>query len=427
MSQKILIISESIDVEDSSGSKANVALIRNLRKAGFELRVYHYTRREVQWDDIDCVSIEENRRSLLFLLSRTERYLRYIFKIRLNKTLERLFGFSFTLLNDRNSIITALRNSNDFKPDLVLTLSKGGSFRPHHALLGLPEFHDKWMAYIHDPYPMHWYPPPYPWFEPGYHQKEDFMKNVASRCTITAFPSKILMEWMGSKFEEFKKKGVVIPHQIDHENQPKASQLLAKDLVVKPEKFTVLHAGNLIQGREPFGLLEGFREFLSQSEEARQSAELVFIGGENYYSDILNEFEREVSQFKNSKEKLDFDTVQVLQHNASVNIILEAKSEISPFLPGKFPHCIAANKKILLLGPPNSESRRLLGFEYPYWSEIDDKRKITLLLSELFENWKKDKASMELNRPDLEEYLSVNQLSKTMDSIFQPKKEESHE
>lgn len=419
--KKILIIAESIDVEDSSGSKANVALIKNLKKAGYHLKVYHYTRKDIQIEGIECISIDEDRRSLFFFLSRAERYLRYWFKLKLNKLLENRFGFSFTLLNDRNSIVEALKNENDFDPDLVVTLSKGGSFRPHHALLKIPKWHSKWMAYIHDPYPMHWYPPPYPWYEPAYQQKEAFMKKVASRCAITAFPSQILMEWMGSKYADFQKKGIVIPHQIDEDYQIKESQNYSDAILIKPEKFSVIHAGNLIRGREPFGLLEGFRRFLSASAKAREMAELIFLGGGNYYSDYLNEYEDKMPQFKQSREKLDFDSVQFLQNNASVNIILEAKSEISPFLPGKFPHCIAANKKILLLGPPRSESRRLLGMEYPYWAEIDDSKKIALLLEELFKNWQTNKEDMRLNRHDLEEYLSVSNLSNIMDSIFATK------
>jgi hypothetical protein len=102
-----------------------------------------------------------------------------------------------------------------FKPDLVLTLSKGGSFRPHHALLKMPELQKKWMAYIHDPYPMHFYPKPYTWTEAGARQKEEFMKEVALKAEITAFPSKLLMDWMGSHYAPYQTKGVVIPHQVD--------------------------------------------------------------------------------------------------------------------------------------------------------------------------------------------------------------------
>ena len=45
---KILVVVESLDVNDSSGTKGRVALINNLAKAGFDLDVLHYTQKEVQ-------------------------------------------------------------------------------------------------------------------------------------------------------------------------------------------------------------------------------------------------------------------------------------------------------------------------------------------------------------------------------------------
>jgi hypothetical protein len=44
---KILVIVDSINVNDSSGSKANVALIQNLAACGFEVQVLHYTQKEI--------------------------------------------------------------------------------------------------------------------------------------------------------------------------------------------------------------------------------------------------------------------------------------------------------------------------------------------------------------------------------------------
>jgi hypothetical protein len=93
---------------------------------------------------------------------------------------------------------------------------------------------------------------------------------------------------------------------------------------------------------------------------------------------------------------------------------LEAKSEISPFLPAKFPHCVQANKVILSLAPYYSETKRLLGADYNYWSEIDDVPKIALLIAELYGLWQDDLANLELNRPDLAHYLSVAYLKKAM-------------
>jgi len=109
--------------------------------------------------------------------------------------------------------------------------------------------------------------------------------------------------------------------------------------------------------------------------------------------------------------------VDLVQKSASVNVILEAKSEISPFLPGKFPYCVAAGKPIILLGPWYSESRRLLGENHPYLAEIDEVEKIADHLENLFRQWKKNVENLKLNRPDLENYLSEDYLKETIDKI----------
>lgn len=408
---KILILVESIDVDDSSGSKANMALIKNLAKAGFYLKVYHYTRKEISIDGIECIRIPEKRKSLLFFLSRSERYLRYFTKIKLNKPLENAFGFSFTLKNDRNSMVSALTEEKKFNPDWVLTLSRGGSFRPHHALLKLPEWHKKWIAYIHDPYPMHWYPKPYTWHEPGFEQKEQFMKAVADKCAVTAFPSQLLLEWMGKHDANYARKGVVIPHQIDTTRSIKGRD--DESILIDPEKFNLVHAGNLLQARKPHGLVEGFKLFLHRNPEAE--AKLFQIGPGAHYANYFEEQLTTEPRIEFINANRPFREVQKIQLEASVNIILEADADFSPFLPGKFPHCIKANKPILLLGPEKSEARRLLGKDYPYWSEINDTNEIARHIEVLYINWKK--GYCRLDRKDLENYLSANYLKEVIQDL----------
>ena len=58
---RILVISESINVEDSSASKGRVALINNLQLAGYTLKVLHYSHQEIQLQGIDCELIRENK------------------------------------------------------------------------------------------------------------------------------------------------------------------------------------------------------------------------------------------------------------------------------------------------------------------------------------------------------------------------------
>ena len=409
---KILVVVDSINIEDSSGSKANVALIDNLVEAGFEILVCHYTLKNIQLQGVNCFAVPEIKHSPLYFFSRLQRVFARNFNWNLAPFLEKLFGFSFTFFNDTNSIAKALKKST-FEPDLVLTLSKGTSFRPHYAVLKLPEWHGKWMAYVHDPYPVHYYPRPYNWIEPSYKQKQQFFLEVSNKAKYSAFPSLLLQEWMGTYFPDFLQTGVVIPHQ-NARYEIKNNKFPAYFDV---SKFNIVHAGNLMAQRSPKGLIEGFKMFLKLNPEAEKEARLLLLGNAEDHSIMLEDYKNDSPEIYVFNGSIPFDEVFLLQMNASVNVILEAKSEISPFLPAKFPHCVAANQVILSLAPYYSETRRLLGDDYPYWTEQDDVKKIAALMEKLYFLWKQNPDNLRLNRRDLEEYLSVNHLKKVVNEL----------
>ncbi|MBP1224010.1 UDP-glycosyltransferase [Flavobacterium sp. 1355] len=407
MIKKILIVVDSINIDDSSGSKANVALINNLHEAGFELLVYHYTRRNINLKKINTFKIPEIKYSFLYFLSRFQRVFSRNFKVNLAPFFEKRFGFSFTFFNDIKSISSALKKQS-FDPDLVLTLSKGASFRPHYAVLKLPQLHKKWMAYIHDPYPFHYYPRPYNWVEPGYDFKEFFFQELSQKANYTAFPSQLLKEWMSSYFPEFSKTGIIIPHQ----NEKYEVQNTDFPSYFDASQFNLMHAGNLMKQRSPEGLLKGFTLFLENNPSAKNDAKLILLGDASYHSEMLKQYN--ISQIYIHNGNKAFDEVYHLQKNVSVNIILEAKGEISPFLPAKFPHCVEADKTILSLAPYYSETRRLLGGGYSFWSEVDDVNKIAQLIEKLYQVWKQNPDNLLLNRKDLESYVSVAHLKEIM-------------
>lgn len=406
------MVVDSINIEDSSGSKANVALIKNLAEAGFDVLVYHYTLQNIQLAAVQCYAIPEIKCSPFYFLSRIQRVFSRSFTVNVAKFLEKIFGFSFTFYNDTNSILKALKKLT-FQPDLVLTLSKGGSFRPHYALLKLPEFHYKWMAYVHDPYPFHFYPRPYTWVEPNYKSKEIFFSKVAEKAKFSCFPSQLLLEWMGSFYPNFLQTGLVIPHQ-NAIFQQKCTEF---PHYFDVSKFNLLHAGNLLNARSPEGLIEGLKLFLVKYPEARKDVRLLMIGSVSGYVEMLLEYQKIIPEFFFYDGNIAFDEVYHIQKNASVNIILEAKSEISPFLPAKFPHCVEANKIILSLAPYYSETKRLLGINYEYWAEASDAALIGKLIEKLYHLWIENPENLLLNRKDLEEYLSVDFLRKTIENL----------
>lgn len=410
---KILVVVDSINIEDSSGSKANVALIHNLVEAGFEVLVYHYTLKNISLDGVNCFAIPEIKYSPLYFLSRLQRIVQRNFKVNLAPLLEKLFGFSFTFFNDTNSIAKALKKCS-FQPDLVLTLSKGASFRPHYAVLQLPELHHKWVAYVHDPYPFHNYPRPYTWVESSYRQKEAFFMQVSERAKYSAFPSQLLLEWMGSYYPNFLKTGVIVPHQNAKYHFEGSGQSPVFPDYFDASKFNLLHAGNLMKQRSPEGLIEGYVLFLLKNREARGDSRLLLLGPASYHSKLLEIYQKSYPEIYIHNGHVAFEEVYRLQKNVSVNIILESKSEISPFLPAKFPHCVEANKAILSLAPYYSEIRRLLGKDYLYWSEVDDVDAIADLIEKMYRSWKQNPEDLLLNRKDLEAYLSVDYLKKVI-------------
>lgn len=412
---KILVVAESIDIEDSSGTKGRVALIKNLVGIGYNVSVLHYTRRHISIEGVNCIAIKELKFNILYVLSRVRRVTLRHFKIDLFKWVDKIFGFSFSFYNDSKSIATAIKKHYSDE-DLIITLSKGASFRTHHALLRLPHLYDKWMAYVHDPYPFHFYPRPYNWIQDGYRSKEHFFKDVSEKARHSAFPSLMLRDWMGSNFPNFIKTGIIVPHQHlmglseGNENLPD---------YLRNDCFSVLHAGNLMKQRPPEGLIEGYLLFLKNNTEAIDTSQLILLGKASYFHQELLNYEAQHSQFYYSHGYVPYNEVTNVQNNVSVNVILESKSEISPFLPGKFPHCVFANKPILALGPFYSETKRLLGDNYAYWSEVNDVERIASLLEQLYREWKTNKKEFKLNRPDLEDYVSSKFLKTQFQNVFQ--------
>ncbi|WNH11634.1 hypothetical protein [Thalassobellus suaedae] len=267
---------------------------------------------------------------------------------------------------------------------------------------------------MHDPYPFVCYPPPYDWKDPGHKQKQAFFKSVSDHAKFSGFPSMLLKDWMGGYFPNFIKTGIVIPHQ-DSEVELNHS---VNPTYFDASKFNLLHAGNLMKQRNPEGLIKGFKLFLDNNPKAKEETRLLLLGNAAYHKSFIEKNVATIPEIHTQLSNVPFDEVYSLQKKVSVNIILEANSEISPFLPGKFPHCISAKKLILHLGPLNSETKRLLGEEYEYHSRVDDVGKIALLIERLYYIWKEDPNRLVLYREDLLYYISKDYLKKSINDLL---------
>ena len=408
--KKILIVVESLDSNHSSGIKGRIALINNLKECGYQLKVYHYSRIDIAIPDIESISIPEKRRNIFYILSRLQRLFTRITKKNINPFVESILGFSFTFFSDVYSIKKALKKEIDFNPDWVLTLSYASSFRPHRALLSIPKWHKKWLAYVHDPYPMHSYPRPYDWVEPGHQYKRKFFLEIVEKSKFIVYPSKLLADWMESYYPKQKGKEIIIPHQISK----KEIESVELPTFFESTKFNILHAGSLMSARKPYGLINAFELFLKEIPEAKIDANLIFVGKNTVFENYMLKKQIELPQLIVS-DYLPFQKVYTMQKTASVNVIIEAKGSISPFLPGKMPHIISVEKPILLLGPIYSESKRLLSVNFDNWSEIDDEGKIKEIIIKLYKNWKGD--IIDYDYSFVKEYLSLGYLKNIIDNL----------
>lgn len=412
--KSILVLAETIDIDSTSAGKANMGFIQSLVKEGFDVVVYHYSHKEFLNDSVRLVLVKENKLHLHYYLSRAQRVLQRITKRNFSRAIENRFGFSFTFKNDAKSMALAIKEVGE-EADLIVTLSKGASFRTHAALLLLPALHTKWLAYVHDPYPFHLYPPPYNWTEAGHRQKEAFFKDVSEKAAFSGFPSLLLQEWMGQYFPKFLKTGIVLPHQDISEAKNEAQIPSYFD----PAKFSLLHAGNMLGYRNPFHLIEAYSIFLEREPAAKADTQLIFLGPAEYHEPAFTQACNAVSSIYKSEGYVAFNEVYYLQQQTSVNVIIEAEAAISPFLPGKFPHCIKANKPILLLSPAKSECNRLLGEAYPYSALPNDISTIAEKLSTLYHRWKANKNSLRLDREDLNTYFTSQYIrQELMEKVF---------
>lgn len=410
--KKILVICESIDANDSSGVKGRIALIKNLAKIGFQLTVLHYTRRDFSLDDIKTIQIKERKFTLYYFLSKLQKFVFKWFKLNLGDKVDHLLGFSFTFFNDAKSIAKSV---NAFSPnnfDQIWTLSKGNSYRTHKALLSLPQWHDKWFAYVHDPYPQQLYPRPYNFVPSGYKQKRNFFRKITKKSYRLIFPSLTLKEWMQSYYVDIAEKSIIVPHQITIFDKK-----VSHPNYFNSKLFNILHAGNLLDLRDPSTLLSAYLRFLENNPEAKSNSKLILIGNTGKFTNEIKTIMKINSNIYSSLGYENYEVTRKMQQDASINVILEAKSEISPFLPGKFPHCVAADKPIVLIGPYYSESKRLLGEDYLYSHNFTNIEKIAESFSKLYLQWKKNPEGFNLDRSDLDYYLGVEYLSKVLNKV----------
>ena len=107
--KNILVVVDSINQEDSSGSKCNVALIINLVKAGYAVKVYHHSRKTISIDGAECVKINVDKLNWVYVFGGFLRFLTKKFSIVTTPFIEKKIGFSPAFFSDIHDFTKALK------------------------------------------------------------------------------------------------------------------------------------------------------------------------------------------------------------------------------------------------------------------------------------------------------------------------------
>jgi hypothetical protein len=280
-------------------------------------------------------------------------------------------------LTNINSIL------KDEKFDFVFCYGAGHDFYSHIAMTKL-RVAIPWVANYHDPYPGSLFPPPYNSYTKVISSKQERAHNkILERATYLSFPCIRLQDWIIKDSETLSKKSFILPHAACE--LPNLQHLAGDhNVTLSKEKFSVLHTGTLLSARNPIHLIKSFIKFLDSDEKKRIQSELIFIG--NVHPKIKEEFKVTLpNNIRIVTNRLSYTRCLELSFDATILLIIEAKSSISPFFPGKLADYLWLRKPILALSPEISTTRDMIGSEF--CSSLENEDRILDLLNSFWIQW----------------------------------------
>lgn len=322
-----------------------------------------------------------------------------------------------SIINLWKKKITFFLDQKNF--DFIISLGSGASFLPAYAVYFLKnKYNFKHLMFVHDPFPFNQYPPPY--------QKKNSLPfksmaklfgKVLNKADILSFPSLRLMQWMNSFYPGISKKNIIQPHigipleelegYLQNSNTNKIPHF--------SNGLNIVHTGTLLGPRNPLYIIKALKKLFQQHPESKEIVHLYIIG--------------KVSKDWNV-QKLKSDNVHVyperytylqslkIQQNADILLLIEAVSEVSPFMPGKLADYLMAKKPILSLTPKTSETTRILGVDYPLAVDNGNIEAITKKLTLIYNAYCKNSLT-DLNPPQSAvKYVSVENWNKLTKEVI---------
>ncbi len=176
----------------------------------------------------------------------------------------------------------------------------------------------------------------------------------------------------------------VIPHGYD------ADLLGLIEPRPKPEKFTIIHTGNLYEKREPYALLRALATLRKELSAAELQVEFIGYATQEMQDKVKQlDLEDIVSLAPNAP----FLGSLAIAQSADLLLVIDAPAEHSVFLPSKILDYLSLRRPILALTPQAGASARVLGgLGFPTVDPTDEAG-ILAKLRESLARWQKGESA----------------------------------
>lgn len=409
--KRILLLIESLRINETSSGIVSSTFVKLVYSLGYQIKIItpNTFKYKVNWlpENIDktIFNLPDHKKCLLDGIPKLRAFPTY------------LTGFNSdfrALINKWKSII--YHELEIKKYDFIYVLGSGSEFAPHFAIsemnIGTP-----FILNFHDPFPMYLYPAPYKKERNRINKLlEKKIRLAISKAYKISFPSQMLMELMTEAFPLAKGKSFVIPHigtELSNLPENENDKLIDLDTT----KINILHVGSLLGPRNPQFLIQSIIDLNKTIPDLLKNVRFVFVGkiarelkhlAKTEIDDCIQFFDFRVSYRK---------SIELIRKSAGT-LVIEAISDFSPFMPGKLADIAFLEKPVIALSPRNSEIMRLLGYDYPYWAELDNKKMITNAIVSFLSDFESANVNIQQIKR-IKEYISIERNGMILKSILE--------
>jgi hypothetical protein len=414
--KKILVILECINKNRSSEGIASVNFLNSIDLNHYDVHSIYYQYPQFEVNDPDWMNDGITKSKISndifdFVFSKNSKIKNFFSKYLGISPLKEYRVFKF-----KRSISQLIKKE---KFDLIFIRTIATSGCSHRAVSEISHSFDiPILSYFNDPIPYCLMPYPYSngsSLNPKFDLKEkEIIKASIDNSFAIASPSQKLNELFLDFTQDLNKKTFIFPHIFYQElnsDQEDLSEFLDFN------KVNITHCGSLLNERDPSGLLKAFELFFDNKPEFLSKVSLNFFGPvkENNFP-VFNRFKYKECLNVVDKRFSHSKSLAFIK-KSDLFLLLESSFQESPFMPVKLAEVIGLNKIFLSLAPINSETRRILGPDYPLQTEALNVNEIHRILNEFFLN-KLDLKAIQGQINMLEPYILPRAVNKELDKVF---------